>query len=181
MIKTLKSKAFRNFKFPIIIICSEKLFQNELKKLKTKINLEKFENKNNLQKNKIYIIDVPFKKGNLSLLKKNEYIKKSFDVGLSLLKKNNLLALINGPISKTTFLKGKYKGITEYLAFKTKTKNFAMLIYNKELSVCPLTTHLPLKKVPKKINNALLAQFWLACLTENQEVAGSNPALGILF
>ena len=28
---------------------------------------------------------------------------------------------------------------------------------------------------------AQLAQFWLACLTENQEVAGSNPALGILF
>ena len=40
--------------------------------------------------------------------------------------------------------------------FKTKTKNFAMLIYNKELSVCPLTTHLPLKKVPKKISNKLI-------------------------
>ena len=33
LIKTLKNKAFRNSKFPIIIICSEKLFQNELKKL----------------------------------------------------------------------------------------------------------------------------------------------------
>ena len=31
-----------------------------------------------------------------------------------------------------------------------------MLIYNKELSVCPLTTHLPLKKVPKKISNNLI-------------------------
>ncbi len=89
LIKTFKSKAFRNFKFPIIIICSEKLFQNELKKLKTKINLQKFENKNKLFKNKIYIVDIPLKKGNLSLLKKNEYIKKSFDVGLNLSKKNN--------------------------------------------------------------------------------------------
>ena len=49
------------------------------------------------------------------------------------------------------FLKKKFLGITEYLAFKTKTKNFAMLIYNKELSVCPVTTHLPLKKFQKKL------------------------------
>jgi hypothetical protein len=35
--------------------------------------------------------------------------------------------------------------------------------------------------VPKKTSTAQLAQFWLACLTENQEVAGSNPALGILL
>ena len=65
LIKTLKSKAFRNFKFPIIIICSEKLFQNELKKLKTKINLQKFENQNKLLNNKIYIIDIPLKIRNL--------------------------------------------------------------------------------------------------------------------
>jgi len=56
LIKTLKSKVLRNFKFPIIIICSEKLFQNELRKLKTKINLQKFENQNKLLNNKIYII-----------------------------------------------------------------------------------------------------------------------------
>ena len=110
LIKTLKNKFFKNSKFPIIIICSEKLFQNELAKMKVKINLQKFKNQTNLSKNKIYIIDIPLKKGNLSLLKKNEYIKKSFDVGLNLLKKNNSLALINGPISKTTFLKGKFKG-----------------------------------------------------------------------
>ena len=31
-----------------------------------------------------------------------------------------------------------------------------MLIYNKELSVCPLTTHLPIKFVSKKINKRLI-------------------------
>ena len=30
-------------------------------------------------------------------------------------------------------------------------KKFAMLIYNKELSVCPITTHVPLKYVAKSI------------------------------
>ena len=33
------------------------------------------------------------------------------------------------------FFKGKYKGITEFLAFKTNTFNEVMLIFNKELSV----------------------------------------------
>ena len=47
-------------------------------------------------------------------------------------------------------------GVTEYLAKKTKTKKFAMLIYNKNLSVCPLTTHLPIKLVPKNLNSNII-------------------------
>ena len=74
LIKTLKNKVYKNSKFPIIIICSERLFQYELKKLKTKVNFQKFENQANLRKNQIYIIDIPLKKGKLSLIKKNEYI-----------------------------------------------------------------------------------------------------------
>ena len=33
-----------------------------------------------------------------------------------------------------------------------------MLIYNKKLSVCPLTTHLPIKLVPKKITKKLIEE-----------------------
>ena len=32
-----------------------------------------------------------------------------------------------------------------------------MLIYNEDLSVCPVTTHLPLKLVPKKINKKIIS------------------------
>ena len=184
LIKTLKNKIYKKSKFPIIIVCSEKIFENELKKLKTKINFQKYESQINLRKNKIYIIDIPLKKGNLSLIKKNEYIKKSFDVGLNLLKKNNLLALINGPISKTTFLKGKYKGITEYLAFKTGSLNEVMLIFNKELSVSPITTHIPINKVSQKIKKEVIVkkinninEFYkkFLGLKPNIAVTGLNP------
>ena len=34
---------------------------------------------------------------------------------------------------------------------ETKTKKYAMLIYNKDLSVCPLTTHIPIKKIPRLV------------------------------
>ena len=66
------------------------------------------------------------------------------------MKKKLGFALINGPVSKTHFLHGNYNGITEYLAQKTYKKNDeVMLIYNKLLSVCPITTHIPLKNVSK--------------------------------
>ena len=49
------------------------------------------------------------------------------------------------------FLNNRFPGITEYISSKFKKKKYAMLIYNKNLSVCPLTTHLPIKKVSKFI------------------------------
>ena len=64
--------------------------------------------------------------------------------------------LINGPIDKSKFLNKQYLGITEYISKKTKSNNTAMLIYNNELSVCPLTTHLPIKLVSKNISQKLI-------------------------
>ena len=75
---------------------------------------------------------------------------------MNLLKNKNSLALINGPISKTTFLKGKYNGITEYLAFKTRSFNEVMLIFNKELSVSPITTHIPVSQITQKIKKKII-------------------------
>ncbi len=59
--------------------------------------------------------------------------------------------MINGPISKKTFLSGKFNGITEFLAKQTNSKDPVMLIYNKALSVSPLTTHIPISKVAKNV------------------------------
>ena len=64
--------------------------------------------------------------------------------------------LINGPISKKYFLKNKYQGVTEYISKKFGIKNFSMLIYNKDLSVSPITTHLPISKISKKIEKKII-------------------------
>ncbi len=158
-----KSIRYKKYKSPIIIIASKKLIELQMRKLNVnkKIRLIDFLKigKYNFDNRKINLIDVkfdqkkPFKRISN---KSNTYIEKSFEIAIQILKKRITNKFINGPISKKFFLKKKFLGITEYLAFKTKTKNFAMLIYNKELSVCPLTTHLPLKKVPKKISNNLI-------------------------
>ena len=59
-----------------------------------------------------------------------------------------------------------------------------MIIYNKNLSVCPLTTHLPIKYVPKKINELeiinkvkLIDKFWKDKFSKKVKVGvtGLNP------
>ena len=58
------------------------------------------------------------------------------------------MGLINGPINKKVLNK-KYLGVTEYFTKQTKSKNPVMLIYNKNLSVSPITTHLPINMFQK--------------------------------
>ncbi|MDC3152084.1 4-hydroxythreonine-4-phosphate dehydrogenase PdxA [Candidatus Pelagibacter sp.] len=184
LIKTLKNKFLKKIKFPIILVCSKKLFENELKRFKAKVNLNSFSIEKGLYKKGIYIIDIPLDFKNLSLNKKNSYIMRSFQKGLDLIKEKKSLALINGPISKKTFLKGKYKGITEFLAFKTNTFNEVMLIFNKKLSVSPITTHVPINKVTQKIKKNIIVNkiesinnFYIKFLGYKPSIAitGLNP------
>jgi len=117
--------------------------------------------------------------------KSNSYISSCFQIGLKILKENNCAGLINGSISKKNFLKGKFFGVTEFLQNKTNTKNeVAMLIYNKRLSVSPITTHLPLKKVHKYISRKkiinqvkLINKFYKKRFNKKPKIAitGLNP------
>ena len=145
-------------------------------------------NFNKLSKKKINIIDINFNfKKTFDKIsdRSNSYIHKSFEVALELIKNKEYSGLINGPISKKNFLKGKFLGVTEYLASKTNKKNkVGMLIYNKKLSVSPVTTHLPLKDVHKNlskqkiINHAnLIINFYKKKFQKNPKIAitGLNP------
>ena len=74
-------------------------------------------------------------------------------MAIKFVKDKKILGFINCPISKEHLFKNKYQGITEFLSKKTsKIGNEVMLIYGKELSVSPVTTHIPLSQVNKKIN-----------------------------
>ena len=85
--------------------------------------------------------------------KSSNYIFNCFDEALKLIKKKKIVGFVNCPVAKEFLLKNKHNGITEFLSNKAKTNgNEVMLIYNKKLSVSPITTHVPLKKVVKKID-----------------------------
>ena len=185
-----KAKKKYNFKKPIILIVSKKLLLEQMKKLNFNFEINDVDIKKSLNlKNKNNIINIininyEFKKCFDKISRKsNAYIEKSFKIALKLLKKNKFSGLINGPISKKNFLREKFPGITEYLGNKEKSK-VAMLIYNKKLSVSPLTTHLPLKEVNKKISKKkiidhvnLIRYFYKNILKKVPKIAitGLNP------
>ena len=159
--KIFKSSFYKKYKIPIILIGSKNILEMQMKKMKYsyKINLIKKNEIKNAKLNnfEINLIDVKlnFKKpfGKITN-KSSKYIKECFEIAINIMKKKLGFALINGPVSKTHFLHGKYNGITEYLSHKTYKKNDeVMLIYNKLLSVCPITTHIPLKNVSKRISS----------------------------
>ena len=187
-----KSKKKINLKQPIILIASKKLLLLQMQELgfNFKINLIN-ENKidfNLLDKKKINLINVDFKFSKIFDKisdKSNSYIDKSFKIALKILKKKNCSGLINGPVSKKHFLKGKSLGITEYLSKKVKRNNdVAMIIFNKKLSVSPLTTHLALKNVNKHISKKkiythikLITEFYKKNFKKTPKIAitGLNP------
>jgi len=185
--KVIKKK----IKSPIILIASKKLIIKQAKILKTKINFNAINETEVIKKKKklkkINLIDVEFNQssgfGKITS-KSNDYINSCFDIAIELLKNNISNKFVNGPISKKNFLKKKFNGITEYLAHRTNINKFAMIIYNKDLSVCPLTTHLPIKYVNKKINKLeiinkvkLIDNFWKKKFGKQVKigVTGLNP------
>jgi len=150
-------------KSPIILISSKKLLTLQMQKLefKKKIKLLQISKLKSykLDNKTINLIDVKYNPGKAfeKISKKsNIFIKNSFDLAFQIIKKNDIHKFINGPISKKQFLKNKFLGITEYISEKFQTKKTCMLIYNETLSVCPITTHLPLKLVSKKINKKII-------------------------
>ena len=157
--KTLNNKKVKTYKTPILIIASYDLLLKQMQKLKYSFKIKlidyKFFNLNKLNNKNINLINVNFncnKTFDKISSRSNHYIAQCFNLGLKLMKEHKGCALINGPISKKHFLKKKFPGITEYLASKTGSSGKeVMLIYNNNLSVSPITTHLQLKSIFKKI------------------------------
>jgi len=154
LFKYFKSVNFKKNKKYITLVGCKKLIQKQMDYLGYKLNLNEIFNIDAALPRLINIINVDYKFNkvfsNISN-SSNSYIEKCFDISIKILKKDKSIALINGPISKKHFLKKKFPGVTEYIANKIGSKDPVMLIYNKNLSVSPLTTHVPLKKVSKFI------------------------------
>jgi 4-hydroxythreonine-4-phosphate dehydrogenase len=186
-----KSLKNNKFKSPIILITSKKLFEKQSKYFKSKIKIKEIDySKKKIKKiypNVINLINVKYDQKKIFEKisnKSNNYIKGCFDIALDLLGKKISNKFLNGPISKKNFLRNKYNGITEYLADKTNSKKFAMIIYNKNVSVCPLTTHLPIKYISNRINKLeiinkvkLINNFWKKKFDKKVKigVTGLNP------
>ena len=190
MFKTFKSSFINKIKRPIILVGSANLLIKQMRffKYEFKVNIIEIRDIPYIKSNKEFnIINIKLDTNKIFLKdisKSKQYIDNSFRMALNILRKKLAIGILNGPINKTTFLKKKYEGITEYLVSRTKSKNYSMIIYNNKLSVSPITTHLPLKNVTKKITvksivnkTLLIKKFYSKYLKKNPKFAilGLNP------
>ena len=172
--KSLKAKFYSS---PLILICDKKNLYKVSKKYNFNKNIEQVELdktfSKKFQKEKIYIIDVKFQGS-------DTYVHNCFKVAFKLIKKGLTYKMINGPINKTRTLKKKYLGVTEFVAKNFKQNQFAMLIYNKKLSVCPVTTHLPIKLVTKKITKKKIKEKIIIINDFYQKFLGFRPRIAVV-
>ena len=182
--KSIKKIKFRN---PLILVGSYKLVTLQMKKLNYKKKIKVLDPKKlksyRLDNTSINLIDIKYETSKAFekiSSKSNNYIKKCFDTSFKIIKKYKIKKFINGPINKKTFLNKQFLGITEYISYKFNTKMNAMLIYNKKLSVCPITTHLPIKLVSKEINKKNISKKVFLINNFYLKKFGFRPKIAIL-
>lgn len=150
------------YKKKLVIIGNYNLLKSQLKILKIKKRIKKLEKFEDVKKNAktLNVLDVPlkFKKAfSVNPKESSAYIKKCFFLAHELCLQKKIGGIINCSINKRNIFKNKNIGITEFLAKKNNIYNSeVMMIYNKKLSVVPLTTHIKIKEIPKFLKKKLI-------------------------
>ena len=172
---------------PLILITSNKLLRMQMKELKFKKRIKLLDplllDEYKLDNRSINLINVeynPNKAFEKISTNSNKFIENSFKLAFKIIKKYKIFKFINGPISKKNFLNKKYLGITEYISKNFNAKNTCMLIYNKKLSVCPITTHLPIKLVTKQISKKIIINKVSLISDFYKQNFGFKPKIAIL-
>ena len=184
IVKAWKNRKIKN----IFIIGNYSIFNRQIKRLKIKIPLIKINKLEDFKKErKLYILNVPLNSTSTFNVKYKElknYILKSFDIAHNLAVKKKIVGFINTSIDKKIF-NNKYLGVTEFLSEKNDCENKeVMMIYNKKLSVVPLTTHIDIENITKEITPTLikkkiitLDKFYLRLFKRKPKIIilGLNP------
>ena len=172
---------------PLLVIGSVHLLKSQGKKLKYHIKIKKIKsnfNANDLNGSKLPVYDIKYKQKKpfqKISSKSNKYIFGCFDIATYLIKNKKILGFINCPISKESLFKKKYQGITEFLSKKSNVEGSeVMLIYNKKLSVSPLTTHIPLRQVSNKINKSKIVKKVKIINNFYKKIFNKKPNIAVL-
>ena len=175
--KSLKRRTF--------IISNTDLLTKQFKKLKYSIKIETVSNLNQkISHNclKVLNIDVAFKNPfNVNKKNSSKFVIDCLNYAHKLSIHNSNVGIINCPINKNLLKKNKI-GVTEFLARKCKIKKDSevMLIYNKKLAVSPITTHVNLKEVSKKITIPLIVNKVIKINSWYMNNFNKKPKIGIL-
>ena len=174
-----------SIKKKIYLISNYNLIKKQFKKLNYSIKITKVRDINeDLRSTSLKIINLdlefidPF---NISKTNASRFVTKSLNLAHKLALKKNVQGIINCAIDKTLLKKDKI-GVTEYLAEKCLIKDHSevMLIRNKKLSVCPITTHLDIREISKKINKIKIINKIKTIDNWFKKSLNRRPKIGIL-
>ncbi|MFL6500344.1 MAG: 4-hydroxythreonine-4-phosphate dehydrogenase PdxA [Candidatus Udaeobacter sp.] len=113
----------------------------------------------------------------------------ALEEAVTLVRRGELEAIVTGPVHKARMYEigFRFPGQTEFFATRCNVKDFAMCLTGGKLTVALVTAHLPLRKVPRALQQAeilrvglLLAKFLRSrgINAPRIAVAGLNPHAG---
>ena len=177
-------KAWKKVGGNFFLIGNYSLIKKQIKKIGLSVKLLKINSIKQINNQKrLIIFDVKLK--HKSIFKINtkdsrDYILKCLNIAHDLAFSKKIAGFVNAPINKVIFT-NKFLGVTEYLAAKNNVRNKeVMVIYNKKLSVVPLTTHLEIKNVTKQITKKFILTKILALNNNYLSLFKKKPKIVIL-
>jgi len=164
IIKLASSKSWEDFRIPVVIIGDPNLFLNRAKLIKKRLDIAEISSLDDVRKNKlatIQVIKVSECKSTAAgkLLKSNaRYVLDNLDYAIKQTINEQDVALVTGPLNKETIMSidNKFTGHTEYIQKLTKSDDVLMMLASDKLRVAIATTHIPLRKVARKITKDLI-------------------------
>ena len=169
----------------IFFVSNINLLKKQFKKLNLKLKIVEVKNtqvKREIKDIKVINVDLKFKDPfKVNYKEVSKFIQQSLKLGHKIGLERNISGVINCAIDKR-FLAKKYSGATEFFAklCKVKKDSEVMLLYNKKLSVCPLTTHINVNQISRKINKNLIINKILTINNWYKNRFKNKPKIGIL-
>ena len=151
----------------LILITDPSLIKHEIKNLNksAKVNiLDKKLNFKDYKNNFINIIPIQLSEKTIPgiLNKKNsDFVLKSIKMSVDFLLQKKANAVVTNPINKFIMKSNNFKfnGHTEYLGYLSKFNKIPiMMLESDKLRVVPLTTHIPISSVSKKLNKKMIIE-----------------------
>lgn len=135
------------------VVIGDKWLLDQFKTRKSKLRIHRLIDLANVSRNNFSFGKIKAENGKASV----EYLDKSIE----LLKNKEIDCLVTCPVSKEAIgLAGinGFSGHTEYLATRTNTKHFVMMLLNRRLKFSLVTRHIPLKDVAAELNTDKIAR-----------------------
>ena len=178
----------QKFSSDIIVVTSYNLLLERAKILKKKINFVRVDINENyipkLKSNEIIVHDIQCNKkvkiGKPSI-KHAPLIIESLNMCINSCLEKRADAMVTGPVQKHILLKygEKFSGHTEYIATKTGGIPI-MMLHSKKIKIALLTTHVPLKNVPKLIKIERIKEYVrIISMDLHKKFGIKNPRINI--